>query len=162
MKRIRIACPGRANRGFSLTELMIVVSIMGVLLAVVTPGTMRFLSSWRLEGEVSKMATVMRAARSTAVSKNINVIFVFDEGDGVYYTVEDTDGDGKLGGGERKGPEHTLPAGMVINDFSMGQQWVTFGPKGNTGDGGTITLQGKREATRTIRVYSGTGNISVD
>lgn len=151
-----------ANRGFSLAELMIVVTIMGLVLAVSTPAMMRFADSWRLEGEVSKMSTVMRAARSTAVTKNINVVFIFDQSEGEYFTVEDTNGDGAASTGERTSPVHVLPAGFAIDSFTMGKQWVTFGPKGNTGDGGTITVQGKKGHEKTIRVYSGTGNVSVE
>lgn len=151
-----------ANRGFSLAELMIVVTIMGLVLAVSSPAMMRFADSWRLEGEISKMSTVMRAARSTAVTRNVNVLFIFDQTDGEYYTVEDTNGDGSATAGERQSPVHTLPAGFVIENYTMGQQWVTFGPKGNTGDGGTITVRGKRQQEKSIRVYSGTGNVSVE
>lgn len=151
-----------ANRGFNLTELMIVITIMGVLGAVSVPSIREYWSSWRLNGETAKMATILRAARSTAVTKNINVLFIFDESQGEYYTLEDTNGDGTANSGERTSPVHALPAGLAIDNYSMGQQWVTFGPKGNTGDGGTITVKGKHESEKTIRVYSGTGNVSVE
>jgi prepilin-type N-terminal cleavage/methylation domain-containing protein len=162
MKRTSYQAPNGANRGFTLTELMIVITIMGLVLAVSTPAIMDYTRSWRMNGETSKVATIMRSARTTAVTRNINVIFVFDAGRGEYYTVEDTNGDGAASSGERKSPVHALPAGMTIDNYTMGQQWVTFGPKGNTGDGGTITLKGKNEAEKTIRVFSGTGNISVE
>jgi len=150
------------KQGFTLTELMIVVTVMGVLLAVGAPFYGRYMASWRLSGETSKMAMVMRAARSAAVNKNCDVIFVFDQDDGEYYFVEDTDGDGSAGAGEHVSGVQTLGKGVTIADFDMAQQWVTFSPRGSTADGGTITMQGKHEDQRVIKVFGGTGNISVD
>lgn len=161
MRRTRKSPRDGAIRGFTLTELMIVVSIMGLLMAVVTPPVMRWTNSWRLDGETSKMATILRGARSTAVNKNINVIFVFDQSNGQYYTVDDTNGDGAASAGEWVSAVHSLPPGFEISAFTMPQQWITFGPKGNTADGGTITLAGKDNFKKTIRVFSGTGNVSI-
>jgi prepilin-type N-terminal cleavage/methylation domain-containing protein len=150
------------RRGFTLTELMIVISIMGTLLAVSSPALSRFVSNWRLNGATAQMAMAMRAARSTAVNKNINVIFVFDQSDGEYYFVEDTDGDGSADAGERQTGVQTLPAGVAIGDYSIPQQWITFTPRGNTADAGTIVVRGRGERELLIRVFGGTGNISVE
>jgi len=149
-------------RGFTLTELMIVVSIMGALLAVTSPALSRFVANWRLNGATARMAMVMRAARSTAVNKNINVIFVFDQTQGEYYLVEDVNGDGSMDAGERQSGVQELPHGVTIEEYSIPQQWVTFTPRGSTADGGAIVMKGRGERELRIRVYSGTGNISVE
>jgi prepilin-type N-terminal cleavage/methylation domain-containing protein len=149
-----------ATRGFTLTELMIVVSIMGLLLAVSVPGIQKYLRSWRLNGEASSMAMSMRAARSTAVNKNIDVVFVFDQSEGEYYYVEDADGDGSADSNEIQSGVHELSNGITIGSFTTPQQWITFSPRGSTADGGTITVAGYNSA-RTIQVYSGTGNVSI-
>jgi prepilin-type N-terminal cleavage/methylation domain-containing protein len=156
--RQRLAPP--ATRGFTLTELMIVVSIMGLLLAVSVPGIQRYLRSWRLNGEASSMAMSMRAARSAAVNKNIDVVFVFDQSEGEYYYVEDANGDGNADSNEIQSGVHELSKGIAIESFTTPQQWITFSPRGSTADGGTITVAGYQN-TRTIQVYSGTGNVSV-
>jgi len=149
------------HRGFSLVEIMVAVGIMGLLLAISVPGIRNYLASWRLNGDVSSMAMMMRAARSTAVNKNIDVVFVFDQSEGEFFYVEDVDGDGVADGNELQSGTHTLATGNVIQSFTTPQQWVTFTPRGSTADGGTITVQNnKNMSSRTIRVYSGTGNVT--
>ena len=150
-----------STRGFTLAELMIVVSIMGLLLAVSVPGIQQYLRSWRLNGEASSMAMMMRAARSTAVNKNIDVVFVFNQSAGEYYYLEDADGDGTADGNEIQSGVHELSSGVAIESFTTPQQWITFSPRGSTADGGTITVQNRQSLSRTIQVYSGTGNVTV-
>jgi prepilin-type N-terminal cleavage/methylation domain-containing protein len=151
----------RAHRGFSLVELMVVVSIMGLILGLSAHGIRRYLHSWQLNGDVSAMAMMMRAARSTAITKNIDVVFVFDQSEGQYFYLEDTDGDGVADGNELQSGTHTLSNGIVIESFTTPTQWITFTPKGSTADGGTITVENSNNAARTIRVYSGTGNVTM-
>jgi prepilin-type N-terminal cleavage/methylation domain-containing protein len=148
-------------RGFTLTELMIVVTIMGILLAVTAPAMSRFAGNWRLNGAAANMAMVMRSARSAAVSKDINVVFTFDEDKGEYSYLEDTNGNGDADGGERESAVQTLPPGVLFDDYTVPQTSVTFNGKGSTADGGTIAMK-RGDYEVQIRVYSGTGNIEVE
>ena len=152
----------RFVRGFTLTELMIVISIMGALLAVTSPALSRYAANWRLNGAASDMAMVMRAARGTAVSKDMNVVFVFDEGAGQYYFIEDANGNGDADAGEITTGVQDLPKGVSIDSFTVPQASVTFDAKGSTADGGVIVMKGKGDYEVQIRVYSGTGNVSVE
>src|SRR5262245_8309016 len=148
-------------RGFTLTELMIVVTILGILLAVTAPSMARFAGNWRLNGAAANMAMVMRSARASAVSKDVNVVFTFDEDKGEYSYLEDTNGNGDADDGEHQSALQTLPHGVSIGDFTVPQTSVTFNGKGSTADGGTIVM--KRGTVEVqIRVYSGTGNIEVE
>jgi len=148
-------------RGFTLTELMIVVTIMGILLAVTAPAMARFAGNWRLNGAAANMAMVMRSARSAAVSKDINVVFTFDEDTGQYSYLEDKNGNGDADDGERESAVQTLPPGVLFNDYTVPQTSVTFNGKGSTADGGTIEMK-RGDYEVQIRVYSGTGNIEVE
>jgi prepilin-type N-terminal cleavage/methylation domain-containing protein len=149
-------------RGFSLTELMIVISIMGVLLAVSAPALSQYAANWKLNGAVSDMAMVIRAARSTAVNKDINVVFLFDKDGSQYHALEDTNGNGTSDAGERETSVQDLPSGVSIDSFTVPQESVTFNSKGSTQDGGVIVMKGRGNYELQIRVYSGTGNVSVE
>ena len=152
----------RRSRGFSLTELMIVISIMGALLAVSSPALSRFIANWRLNGAASEMAMVLRSARSSAVDKNINVVFMFDQAAGEYHYLEDRNGDGNADAGELETPARALPPGVTIDAFTVPQPSVTFTSRGSTADGGIIVMTGRGGRQVQIRVFSGTGNVSVE
>jgi prepilin-type N-terminal cleavage/methylation domain-containing protein len=152
----------RSVRGFSLTELMIVISIMGLLLAVSSPALSRFAANWRLNGAAATMAMHMRAARSTAVNKNIDVVFFFDQDAGEYYFLEDTNGNGVADGGERETGVQVLPSGVIFKDFTVPSTEIIFSSKGSTADGGTIMMTGRDGKAVQIRIYSGTGNVAVE
>jgi type IV fimbrial biogenesis protein FimT len=151
----------RNVRGFTLTELLIVVTIMGILLAVSVPALSRFAGSWRLNGAAANMAMVMRSARAAAVSKDVNVVFTFDDEKGEYSYLEDNNGNGDADAGEHQSAVQTLPPGVSIDEFTVPQTTVTFNGKGSTADGGTIVMKRGNYAVQ-LRVYSGTGNIEVE
>lgn len=152
----------RCVRGFSLTELMIVISILGLLVAVSSPALARFAANWRLNGAAATMAMHMRAARSAAVNKNIDVVFIFDQDAGEYHFLEDENSNGNADAGERETSVQELPTGVTIKDFTVPQTSITFSSKGSTSDGGTILMTGRGGKFIQIRVYSGTGNVSVE
>ena len=148
--------------GFSLTELMIVISIFGLLLVASVPAMGRFMQSWKLNGDAAEMATFLRLARTAAVTKNTNVVFVFDASAGNYYYFEDNDQNGVPSASEYESATKEFKPGIYVDSFSTPQQWITFERKGNTMDGGSIILTNSHSATKRIRVFSGTGNITVD
>lgn len=146
----------------TLTELMIVISVLGLLLAVTAPAMGRFVSNWRVSGEAAEIANSLRLARAAAVTKNMPVIWVFDASAGDYFYVEDADGNGSAGGTEYQSGTRQLADGITISAYTTPQQWITFEPRGSTADGGTLTVSNGRGYTKIIRVFSGTGNVTVN
>lgn len=141
---------------------MVAILVLGLILAMSAPGFARYMRSWQLNGSANEMATTIRLARTAAVSKNTSVVFVFDVNNGRYFYFEDDDESGSRNGGEYQSATKELANGVTVDNFSMGQPWLTFGPKGNTIDGGSIILENTYENTKRIRVFSGTGNVTVD
>ena len=56
------------RRGFSLVELAVVLTISGLILAIGTPGLIRYLNSARVRDSARTLAEEMRLARQKAVS----------------------------------------------------------------------------------------------
>lgn len=150
------------SKGFTLTELMISIGILTVMVALSIPSFSRYMQTWRLNGETDQMATMLRSARSAAVSKNINTVFVLDQNNDNYFYFEDTNGDGVWGNGEYRSESIDLPSGIIFQGTTLSQPRIFFGPKGNANETGTITLQNLQNKTRTILLFGGTGNISID
>jgi prepilin-type N-terminal cleavage/methylation domain-containing protein len=147
------------SKGFSLVELMFVILIFGLLMTASMPSFGRFLQTWKLHGEVDKMAAALRTARSSAVMRNINAVFQFNINNGTYFYFEDEDSDGTRDSGEYRSATFTLPPGIVFESQTLGGTTITFGPRGNTMQSGSIVLENGLERTRQITIFGGTGNI---
>jgi prepilin-type N-terminal cleavage/methylation domain-containing protein len=152
----------RYTGGFTLAELVIAIMIMGVIAVLSVPAVAPFLQSWKLKGEAQQMASVLRSARSAAVMKNINAVFTFNPASGTYSYFEDNDRDGTRDLNEFQSATFRLVPQVTIAAFTLPGTSLTFGPMGNTRANGALTLQAAHNRSRTIRVFSGTGNVTVD
>lgn len=150
------------NRGFTLTELMIVISIMGLLAILTLPGYNKFMANWKLNGDTQELATALRTARSTAVMKNIDVVFEFDPDAQTYSYFEDEDRNGNRGSDEFMSATHEMSPGIKIIGSTLSGTILTFGSKGNTRESGSITLRNVYHKIKDVVIFGGTGNITID
>lgn len=148
--------------GFTLTELMIAISLLGLIAILALPNYNRFIQSWRLKGETQQFASSLRSARSAAIMKNIDVIFTFDIDSNTYSYFEDSNRDGNHDVGEYLSANYALPPCITITAYTLSSSTLTFGSKGNTRESGTITLRNLENNTMNIRIYGGSGNITID
>ena len=152
----------RTNEGFTLTELMITILILGLVAALAMPTYGRFMQDWKLTGEADQFASALRTARSSAVLKNIDAVFTFDVSTNTYFYFEDNNRNGVRDNTEYRSDVFRLYNGIVIAGHTLSARTLTFGRMGNTRESGSITLRNANNNTRTIRIFGGTGNISVD
>ena len=66
------------QKGYSLTELMIVVSIIGILGVIAVPNFVSSTSSYKLKNTSVDLCSNLRKARSIAVKQNTDVNITFD------------------------------------------------------------------------------------
>ena len=78
----------RDQRGFSLIELAVVVTLAGLVLAFVTPSINRYLKKAKLRDAAGTFASEMRLARQKAVTNNGRFWFWTANGLNYYYTGE--------------------------------------------------------------------------
>lgn len=152
----------KRNRGFTLAELMIVILIIGLITALALPGYSHFLQSWKLSGEAEQFASTLRTARSVAVMKNLNAVFTFNVNNRTFFYFEDADRDGIRDNTEYRSATYRLIPQIVFAAHTLSGTTLTFGPMGNTSANGSITLRNTRNNTKVIRIYGGTGNITID
>ena len=148
--------------GFTLVELMVTVCIIGLIAVLSIPGFTRFRQSWKLNGDADQFASTIRTARAAAVMKNINAIFTFDMDNSTFFYFEDNDRDGTRDNDEYRSATYDLDPAIVFSASTLPGTTLTFGSMGNTRKSGIITLRNTYNRTRNIRIYGGTGNITVD
>ncbi|MBN2071883.1 MAG: GspH/FimT family pseudopilin [Candidatus Krumholzibacteriota bacterium] len=152
----------RNDSGFTMAELMVVVLIIGLMAILSMPAFGRFIQNWRLNGDAEQFAVTLRSARSSAVMKNIDVVFSFDMTNDNYSYFEDSDRNGNRSSDEFQSATYTLSPGVRIVGHTFSSSKLTFGSKGNTRESGTITLRNPANKNKTVRIFGGTGNITVD
>jgi prepilin-type N-terminal cleavage/methylation domain-containing protein len=95
------------HRGFSLVELLIVVTVIGLALAVATPNFVRFGDTLALQQARAQLVEDLRMARQLAITRHSPVIVAFGNGTTTtnvtaYSTLVDANGDGAAQAGERR------------------------------------------------------------
>ncbi len=119
--------------GYSLLQLLVVLTIVSSLVVLATPVAMRSLDSARARADFQDLAAALRTARTIAVTQNQATAFGLNA-DTLEWAIS-----GKRGGG-------SLDSGAIINmtvaDISSvaGTGYIVFFPDGSS-TGGSIELQ---------------------
>lgn len=109
--------PTRGRGGYSLIELMVVVTLIGIMAAMAAP---RFdLSPSRSEAAVHQMGSALISAQRAAIGGQHNVVAAFDVTNNRIRIHLDLDNDGKVETGERIRYE-TLQKGAVFGRSGAG------------------------------------------
>jgi len=108
----------RNSRGFSLVELAVVVTIMGIMFAVGVPSYLTYRRSQELKGAAQNIASQIRLARATAImtgrTQRFHLYFNFN---GYDYHVHDDTGPIKSGWNLPKGITYSWGNGLVSVDL---------------------------------------------
>ncbi len=111
------------HSGFSMTEIMVALAIIGILVKIVLPNFLSWLPVLKLSGAARQIATDLQLARVQAIAKNASQAVTFDTSAGSY----------TFGSESRSLP--SLFPGITISSASN----TTFTPRG-TATAVTITL----------------------
>jgi len=68
----RINTLTKLNKGFTIIELMVTVSILAILVTIATPNLNEFLVKMRVDNELSEMHRLLLTARNSAVNTGLN------------------------------------------------------------------------------------------
>lgn len=116
----------RRARGLTVIELMIGITLIGVVLAITIPGFRDILERRRLEGVANELSADLQYARSEAVSRRVDVVLT-TAADGASYTIT----------GLPTTKTVTLPAGITVT-ASVTRTYEPF--RGTAGGDATIDV----------------------
>lgn len=165
MKRIRGAgaARDRADGGFTLLELMVVLVVFSIVTAIALPGLNKFLRSVELSGTIERMATSLRVVRQRAVTENNNYVAVLGANDTILWW-DDDDNDGVKDNTEKTGENAPIPDWVTVtsdvgNPFAS--DTLTFLPNGSASQSGTIIFSNGDGFQRSLSVIRPTGMVTV-
>jgi prepilin-type N-terminal cleavage/methylation domain-containing protein len=118
----------RHSRGFTLTELAIVMVIAGVLAGICIPGLISWKTRADLRGAIYTLRCDMQMARSRAIRENTRVVMVFAE-NGYDVFMDNGAGGGKASDYKRNGAEEYLTR-RRLNGQKIDLNGTVFGSAG--------------------------------
>ncbi len=89
------------NKGFTLVEMMVIISIIGMVLAIGTPPLVKFLRHYQSNDAASIVMGVLRQARARAIHERNDYIVIFDLANESVTLVDDDGG----GNGDPSSPD---------------------------------------------------------
>lgn len=159
------------SAGFTMTEMMVVISIISIMLAMGIPMYLRELPNYRLREAARQIVQDMNFAKMRAIATNQNYAIYFNYSGGPVqgtqtqrYTLFRDVGTvtGQLDASDlpREKLNWPLPETITIQASTFSNNTVIFRPRANS-NGGTITLVNQYGATKTVEVLANTGRVKI-
>ena len=123
------------QKGFTLTELLVVAAVIAIIAALAVPGFVRIQKEWSLWGSARMVETSLQWGRMRAISSNSPVLFEVDEDGRRFMWRDPTTGDvfsltdWSMNGGARIVSSPRTP--------------LRFYPRGNAVPSGTYKIEGE-------------------
>ena len=122
--------------GFSLLELVIVLSLAAILAAIGVLAHQALRPRLNLSMAARQLMMDLRSARMHAVKDHLNYRLVFPGGSGSYQA-QRRSGDGY----QDDGYPIALQSGIIVAECTARDHAITFAPRGNAATFGTITIR---------------------
>lgn len=161
------------DRGFTLVELVIVLVLLSLSVALVTPSLSRFAKRVELKSTAQKISGILRYFRSESIQKGRVYQVLFDPDlreVRVQALEEEGKGEGEKEEGEQKvlKKSYFLPDGIQMKDvkiptpeFPTDVPTIEFYPNGGS-NGGSVILEAQDQKGYRIRVHFITGMVEVE
>ena len=151
---------GHHEAGFTAMELMIVLTIFGLLLAASWGNFQSVIRNQRLTGATNQVATHLRLAREKAVSEGNNYIVTFRLAANDYQVWDDESSDAVLGPADSR-RVFPMPDGTTLQNASFfGSNRIIFRSDGTCDASGSVEVT-NQELVKLVNVLASTGKVAV-
>ena len=179
------------DRGFTLVELLIAVSVLAILVSFALPNIGEWMSRYRVRSSARRIASNMQFARIKSITENNDYIVCFETASDLYTIIDDNDGDGVDGvdcanssgddiivktvnlptgvvfgysSGAKKTPHSCSSGGAcatLSDSVSFSGDDVNFNPDGSA-ENGYVYVKNELDETHAVGVpNAATGNVQV-
>lgn len=159
------------TRGFSLLELVIVLFIMSLSIALISPSLSRFSKSTEMKATAQKVSSILRNSRSEAVNRGEVSQIIFDS-ESREVRVQSIKPE-EMEAAETKekkasGRTFSIPGRISIREMKTSPPQypsefpaIEFYPNGGS-NGGSFLLEGEDQRRYRIQVHSITGVVKIE
>jgi prepilin-type N-terminal cleavage/methylation domain-containing protein len=150
--------------GFSLTELMVVLVIFGIMTAVALPGFNKFMRALDLNNQVQVTASVLRVARQRAITENNVYRIWYDPWARNFGWWDDDNSDFIFVWGEKFSLPRQMPTwitAVVSPTNPMTSFWTMFNPDGSASQSFSVIYTNSDGYSRTLSVIRPTGMVTI-
>lgn len=143
----------RKNSGYTLTEMMVIIAVIGILASLAIPNFINWLPNYRLRSGAEDIQSTLQLARLTAIKENETVTVAFNTANDTYQA--------SVGGQSFRSGQ--MPAGIDINSAVFGGgSSVQFDSRGFViGSAGSAQVRNNRGRLKTITLNI-TGNSRIN
>lgn len=147
------------NHGFTLTELMVMITIIGIGVVLAVPTLYQANQTQELRDSVSQIESAMRRARSIAATQRVPVRVTIDE-EARRCTIEVDDEEN--GDFDRTVGTFDIGRSLTLSDIDFGGDGVVvFDQRGAPDASGSLVLRTPHGHGREIMVAAGSGSVMV-
>jgi prepilin-type N-terminal cleavage/methylation domain-containing protein len=153
------------RRGYSLAELAVVVMIAGLILAIGTPGVIRYLNAARVRDTAKMIADEMKIARQRSVTNGTRNYIATGYGANqtqYYLGSARQNADGSWGGVTWRGPFELPNKTKAIGTNYGSYQWFYYDPSGRPKNPVNAVCSGSVKIISTVPSCTDTSTINLD
>ena len=148
------------ERGFSMTEVMVGIVVVGILVVVSVPNLRSFRESQRISQASFEVASACRVAQARARGENHNVIIQYRPDENDFQIVDDENSNGQVDDGEQVSTK-VLTNGL-LESTTFTDDRLVFDSRGRAVSGGVVAIAGGEGViSKQVRVSAGTGQVRI-
>jgi prepilin-type N-terminal cleavage/methylation domain-containing protein len=150
--------------GFTVTELLIGMVVIGLALAASIPGFRQLLASNNLAEGGRQFAGHIRLARQMAVAEGLPYIVTWDDAAETYSIVRDEDQDGVADADEPTQGPFEMPDGVELANAGSGGftgNQVVLNPNGTASESGSLRLNNHRGQLLRLTLLGPTAQVEI-